>query len=182
MSPHAHRTEYVHLTVPAEPAQLAPLRHAMAEYLAPLPLSPDRRDEIILAVGEAAANAVEHAYRDEPEPGVIDVTFWTESDALCVEVRDHGRWREPPVGSPPDGPSLDGPSLDGHGLGIVLMRRLIDCVLIHHDHRGTNVLLRHPVGRPAPDRAATPPAAPARPAGAHRAGTAPARNRSVHPR
>ena len=31
------------------------------------------------------------------------------------------------------------------------MRRLIDCVLIHHDHRGTIVLLRHPVHSPAPD-------------------------------
>ena len=35
---------------------------------------------------------------------------------------------------------------------MVLMRRLIDCVLIQHDHRGTNVLLRHPVDSPAPDR------------------------------
>ena len=159
MSLRADRTEYVHLTLPAEPAQLAPLRHAMAEYLGALPLSPDRRDEVILAVGEAAANVVEHAYHDAPEPGVVDVTFWTESDALCVEVRDHGRWREPAPGDLPH----------GYGLGIVLMRRLIDCVLIHHDHRGTNVLLRHPVLRPAPDRATDAPARPTRQTGMHRA-------------
>lgn len=161
MSPRADRTEYVHLTLPAEAAQLGRLRHAMSGYLGALPLPRDRREEIVLAVGEAAANAVEHAYRDQAEPGVIDVTLWTESDALCVEVRDHGRWREPSPGSPPH----------GHGLGIVLMRRLVDCVLIHHDQRGTNVLLRHPMRSPAPDRA---PAAPEtgtddRPAGAHRA-------------
>jgi hypothetical protein len=72
------------------------------------------------------------------------VTFWTESGAIWVEIRDHGRWQEPPPGPRPP----------GQGLGIVLMRRLIDCVLIHHDHRGTNVLLRHPVDRPAPDRSA----------------------------
>ena len=69
------------------------------------------------------------------------MTLWTESDALCVQIRDHGRWREPP----------SGPRPPGQGLGVVLMRRLIDCVLIQHDHRGTNVLLRHPVHRPAPD-------------------------------
>ena len=142
MPPRSDRSEYVHLTLPAEAAHLCGLRHAMNGYLSALPLSADRRDEIVLAVGEAAANAVEHAYRQQAEPGVVDVTFWTESDAIWVEIRDHGRWREPPPGPRPR----------GQGLGIELMRRLIDCVLIHHDHRGTNVLLRHPVNRPAPDR------------------------------
>ena len=144
MPPHSDLAEYVHLTLPAEPPHLCRLRHAMNKYLSALPLSPDRRDEIVLAVGEAAANAVEHAYRHQPEPGIVDVTFWTESGAIWVEIRDHGRWQEPPPGPRPP----------GQGLGIVLMRRLIDCVLIHHDHRGTNVLLRHPVDRPAPDRSA----------------------------
>jgi anti-sigma regulatory factor (Ser/Thr protein kinase) len=158
--PPSVRTEYVHLILPAEPGRLCGLRHAMDQYLSPLPLAPDRRDEIVLAVGEAAANAVEHAYRHQQEPGVVDVTFWTESDALCVEIRDHGRWREPP----PE------PRPRGQGLGIVLMRRLIDCVLIHHDHRGTNVLLRHPVRRPAPDRSpGLPPRSADRATGAHRA-------------
>ena len=142
MPPRPDRAEYVHLTVPADAVHLCRLRHAMNEYLSAFPLTSDRRDEIVLAVGEAAANAVEHAYRGLPEPGVIDVTLWTESDALCVQVRDHGRWREPP----------SGPRPPGQGLGVVLMRRLIDCVLIQHDHRGTNVLLRHPVHSPAPDR------------------------------
>jgi len=158
---HSDRTEYVHFTLPAEPAQLASLRHAMDAYLDPLPLPRDRRDEIVLAVGEAAANAVEHAYRDRPESGVIDVTFWVESDAICVEIRDHGRWREPSPCTRPPGQS---------GLGIVLMCSLIDCVLIRHDHRGTNVLLRHPMHCPAPDRApAAAPPSTRRRIGAHRA-------------
>ena len=143
MPPPSDRTEFVHFTLPADATHLCRLRYAMYGFLGALPLSLDRQDEIVLAIGEAAANAVEHAYRHQ-EPGVIDVTFWTEGDALCVQIRDHGRWREPSAG----------PQSVGHGLGIVLMRRLIDCVLIHHDHRGTNVLLRHPVDRPAPDRSA----------------------------
>ena len=32
----------------------------------------------MLAVGEAAANAVDHAYPTR-EPGVIDMTFWTKT-------------------------------------------------------------------------------------------------------
>jgi serine/threonine-protein kinase RsbW len=134
------RTEFLYLTLPAEPDRLPPLRRQLRRCLAPLPIPPDRQDEVLLAVDEAAANAVEHAY-DPAEPGDVELTVWTESDALCVEIRDHGRWREP---APPPRPT-------GQGLGIVLMRQLIDCVLIHHDHRGTDVLLRHPMGQPAPD-------------------------------
>jgi anti-sigma regulatory factor (Ser/Thr protein kinase) len=62
-------------------------------------MPPDRQDEALLAVDEAAANAVEHAY-DPAEPGEVELTVWTESDALCVEIRDHGRGRRRPV--PPD--------------------------------------------------------------------------------
>ena len=135
-------TEFVHLTLPARPAHLCALRREVARWLAALPMSQDRREEVVLAVGEAAANSVEHAY-DPAEAGVVELTFWTESGALCVEVSDRGRWREPPLparGQPGQG-----------GLGLVLMRRLIDCVLIHHDSRGTKVLLRHPIAGPAPD-------------------------------
>ena len=161
MPPSEDRAEYVHLTLPAQAAHLCRLRHTMTEYLSAFPLTPDRRDEIVLAVGEAAANAVDHAYRHQAEPGVIDVTLWTESDALCVQIRDHGRWREPPAGPRPM----------GQGLGVELMHRLIDCVLIRHDHRGTNVLLRHPVHSPAPYRVPDVPAprAASHAPGAHRA-------------
>ncbi len=160
MPSRSDRAEYVHLTLPADAVHLCRLRHVMSEYLGAFPLTPDRRDEIVLAVGEAAANAVEHAYRHQAEPGVIDLTLWTESDALCVQIRDHGRWREPP----PE------PRPVGQGLGLDLMRRLIDCVLVQHDHRGTNVLLRHPVHSPAPDRRHDPaPGSTGRAPGAHRA-------------
>ena len=83
MPPPSDRTEFVHFTLPADAAHLCQLRHAMYGFLGALPLCPDRQDEIVLAVGEAAANAVEHAYRDQ-EPGVLDVTFWTEGDALAL--------------------------------------------------------------------------------------------------
>ena len=103
MPPRSERAEYVRLSLPAEPRHLCRLRHTMNEYLSALPPTPDRRDEIVPAVGEAAANAVEHAYCHQPEPGVVDVTFWTESDAIWVEIRDYGRWREPPPGPRPPG-------------------------------------------------------------------------------
>ncbi len=143
--PHARsdQIEYAHLTLPATPEHLQTLRHEMTRCLTSLPMCQDRRQEVLLAVGEAAANSVEHAY-DPDEAGDIDLTFWTESDALCVEICDRGRWREPPPSPRPPGQG---------GLGFVLMRRLVDCVLIRHTGQGTKVLLRHPMSEPAPDRA-----------------------------
>lgn len=136
------RTEFAHLEVDADPHSLPGLRREMRRCLTPLSLGSDRREEVVLAVDEAAANAVEHAY-DPGEPGTVELTFWTETNALCVEVSDHGHWREP---------GLTSPGFAGRGRGITLMSRLIDCVLIHHDARGTRVLLRHPINQPAPDR------------------------------
>ena len=81
MPPRSDRAEYVHLTRAG--GCRSPVPVALRDERVPqrVPAHLDRRDEIVLAVGEAAANAVEHAYRDRPEPGVIDVTLWTESDA-----------------------------------------------------------------------------------------------------
>ena len=49
---------------------------------------------LVLTVGEASTNAIEHAYHGR-RPGVIDLSISDGGDdALHVEVRDHGRWRE----------------------------------------------------------------------------------------
>ena len=136
------RTEYVHFTLPADLEHLRPLRYEVTRCLASLPISHDRRDEVALAVSEAGTNVVQHAY-DPDEAGVVELTLWTEGDVLCVEIVDRGQWREP----------LPSPRGSGQGgLGLVLMRQLVDGVLIHHDSRGTRVLLRHPMAQPAPDR------------------------------
>jgi anti-sigma regulatory factor (Ser/Thr protein kinase) len=143
--PHARsdQTEYVHLTLPATPEHVRTLRHEVMRCLASLPMSQVRREEVVLAVSEAASNSVQHAYSPD-EAGIVQLFFWTEPDALCVEICDRGHWREPQ-------PS---PRRRGEdGLGLILMRQFIDCVLIHHDAHGTKVLLRHPMGEPAPDQA-----------------------------
>jgi anti-sigma regulatory factor (Ser/Thr protein kinase) len=133
--------EFLRLTVPAQASRLAPLRRQLRRCLAPLPMPTNRKDELFLAVSEAVANCVEHAY-DPADSGIVELTFWTETNALCVQIRDYGRWRAP----------ASSPSAAAQGLGIQLMRRLVDCVLIQHGDHGTTVLLRHPIAQPAADR------------------------------
>ena len=131
------RVEFVHRSWPADPAQLSVIRRELGGWLAPLALTGDETADVVLAVDEAAANAVRHAYGPGMS-GVVELTLWTEPDTLCVEIVDHGSWR-PPADPTPAGHTADG------GRGIPLMSTMTDAVLIHYDARGSRVLLRRRV-------------------------------------
>jgi serine/threonine-protein kinase RsbW len=133
----AGRVEFVHRSWPADPAQLSVIRRELSGWLAPLNLSDDETAQVVLAVDEAAANAVRHAYGPGGS-GVVELTLWTEPDTLCIEVVDHGNWR-PPAAPTPRGDGGDS------GRGLTLMSSMADAVLIHYDARGSRVLLRHRV-------------------------------------
>jgi serine/threonine-protein kinase RsbW len=122
--------EFVHRSWPADPEQLVVIRRELSGWLAPLALTEEEIADVVLAVDEAAANAVRHAYGPD-ESGVVELTLWTESGTLCIEVVDHGSWR-PPAAQPTEG-----------GRGIPLMSHMSEAVLIHFDERGSRVLLRH---------------------------------------
>lgn len=132
--------EFVHRSWPADPEQLVVIRRELSGWLAPLALSEEETADVVLAVDEAAANAVRHAYGDD-ESGAVELTLWTEPGTLSIEVVDHGNWR-PPVEEPVEG-----------GRGIPLMNSMSESVLIHFDGRGSRVLLRHriPERQPAQD-------------------------------
>jgi serine/threonine-protein kinase RsbW len=93
---------------------------------------PGHRADLVLAVNEAASNAIEHAYPN-PDPGdQITVSFWTEPRHLNVEVADHGRWRQPDADC-------------GHrGRGILIMQQMVESLSIDKNPDGTRVRLRHP--------------------------------------
>jgi len=123
--------EFAHRSCYAHPRQLAPLRAEVRRWLAPFALTEDSEDDLVLAVSEAASNSVEHAYTPATAHDTIELTFWTEPHAICIEIVDHGHWR-----TPSDQPT-------GRGRGIQIMQRLVAFVLIHHDNRGTRVHFRH---------------------------------------
>ncbi|WP_214407174.1 ATP-binding protein [Pseudonocardia lacus] len=145
--------EFVHRSYPADPQQLVLIRRELAGWLAPLALSETETADVVLAVDEAAANAVRHAYGPE-ESGAVELTLWTEPDTLNIEVVDHGSWR-PPAERPTEG-----------GRGIPLMSTMSEAVLIHYDDRGSRVLLRHRIPHGAAVQEGTPEAPTPEPSGA----------------
>jgi anti-sigma regulatory factor (Ser/Thr protein kinase) len=122
--------EYVHESWPADPKLGSHIRHAVHEWLDTLPLSGNEVDDVVLAVDEAVENVIKHAYSSE-RLGSAELVLWTEPETLCIEVIDYGEWRAPAGNTT--------------GLGIPMMEKLVESVMIHFDERGTRVLLRYPL-------------------------------------
>ncbi len=120
------RLDRLDLTVPANPSVLRPIRQSLRRLANDLGLDRERSEGLVVAVGEAVSNAIEHAYL--AAPGTIHVRARRSGAVLVVEVRDHGRWRQEAAGERP-----------GHGLE--LMRAFADGVNIETTARGTTVSL-----------------------------------------
>lgn len=57
-------------TFPAHPAQLAGARTALRDWLRQVGVGQNQIVDLLVATGEAVANAIEHGHRDRPEGGV----------------------------------------------------------------------------------------------------------------
>jgi len=115
--------------LPAQSQRLAGLRRELRGWLSAVGASDDEVTDVLLACGEACANAVEHAYRDGGG-GELTVEVALGSDReLWLRVADTGRWR--PVPAPGD-----------RGRGLPLMRAVMDAVDVVRGRGGTVVTMR----------------------------------------
>jgi PAS domain S-box-containing protein len=118
------------LRLPAEARVLAPLRHTMRRWLREVHATPREINDILVASGEACANAIQHAYGSRE--GSLQVTIALVDNEVEVTVRDSGSWRPPS-------------SAQG-GRGLHLMHGLMDGVDMDTGPNGTIVRLRRRVG------------------------------------
>jgi anti-anti-sigma factor len=129
----AHRRatslEPLHLEFPAQPAALPGVRRRLGSWLTGIGMGEQERVGVMVAVGEACANAAEHAYRGT-DPGPMSVAARVDVDGvLTVTVRDEGTWR-PPDRDPGD-----------RGRGLLIMRQVVDGVELDEQEQGTTVTL-----------------------------------------
>ena len=84
----------------ADPDRLADIRRRVRTWSARAGLSDEAREDLLLALGEALANAVEHAYPTTSAEGTTDRCEYLvrrEPDgSVLVRVTDGGVWRPPP--------------------------------------------------------------------------------------
>jgi serine/threonine-protein kinase RsbW len=118
------------MTLDDAPEGLRPLRHRLHAWLALRGCPPDDADAVVLAVNEAAANAIEHGYRDGE--GRVEVEGDLVDHELRLSIVDHGNWR----------PGEPDPA---RGRGLPLMRTLMHDVAIEALDPGTRVVLTRKV-------------------------------------
>jgi serine phosphatase RsbU (regulator of sigma subunit)/anti-sigma regulatory factor (Ser/Thr protein kinase) len=109
--------------------QLGRSRAALRSWLTRARVGPDQAHDMLVAAGEAVANAIEHGHRDSPD-GLITLHATALVDHVQLTIADNGSWKPPR------------PAADQHrGRGITLMRALMEDVAINPDAAGTTVQL-----------------------------------------
>jgi anti-sigma regulatory factor (Ser/Thr protein kinase) len=111
----------------ADVGHLAPSRAALRSWLTQAGVEPDQVVDVLIAAGEAVANAIEHGHRERPG-GTVSLHATAVVDRLRVTVTDTGAWK-----APREVADLN------RGRGITLMRGLTEDLTIHSNDAGTTV-------------------------------------------
>ena len=123
-------TETVTLRVPSRTHYLSLARSCSQEVCRGIDglADPERTAyDVQLAVDEAVANVVQHAYEGKPD-GTVELLFRLCSQSLVIDVVDWGRSFD--FAQVPD-PDLSEPRLGGYG--IFLIRQVMDSVTYNTD-------------------------------------------------
>ncbi|MGH8905705.1 MAG: SpoIIE family protein phosphatase [Egibacteraceae bacterium] len=120
------------LRLPAEPSTLALLRNQVREFLAQAGVPHDDAFEMTVALGEAAANAIQHPI--DPTQPFIEISLSASAGEVVATVRDFGRW---------NGRAKE----DTRGWGRPLMTALAEIEVGEHQG-GTLVTLRRVLREP----------------------------------
>ncbi|MGV0850747.1 SpoIIE family protein phosphatase [Mycolicibacterium phlei] len=117
------------IEIPADAEQLAPTRKALRTWLTQAGVGPVQTMDVLVAVGEALANSIEHGHRDG-RGGTVTLRATVLADRLDVTVVDTGVWK--PVHFDPAA---------HRGRGIALMRALMSDVSIDPGDGGTTTTM-----------------------------------------
>jgi GAF domain-containing protein/anti-sigma regulatory factor (Ser/Thr protein kinase) len=125
----AEAAKRLELHLAADPSSLAVMRRALGDWLRRIGMDEASAYDVMVAVGEAAANAIEHAYGPSEAHFRLEATV--EDGSLVVSVMDEGRWR---------------PARGSHrGRGLAMMEELMDVVQVDSTDRGTAITMRRKI-------------------------------------
>ncbi len=114
--------------VPARLEVLPPLRAQLRSWLKGLGIDQGAMNDVLLACGEACANAAEHAYSGGVT-GDVAMEARIAGGEILVTIRDSGHWRRAAVAG-------------DRGRGQAMMRQLMDEVIVNTRLVGSSVFMR----------------------------------------
>lgn len=117
------------LHVPSSSENLAMIRSFVGEIAQRASLSEEESMLLAVAVDEACANVIEHAYGHDATQQVT-VRAVLDDDAIRFDVVDHGKGFDPTAMEPKDPRELVKERASG-GLGMGLIQRIMDEVVYH---------------------------------------------------
>jgi GAF domain-containing protein/anti-sigma regulatory factor (Ser/Thr protein kinase) len=128
----AARHAPLELTVPAAASSARAVRETLKRWLVHEGVPDVALGDVLVASGEAVANAIVHAY-PAGRRGPIHVSARADAEAVFVTIADEGTWRAP---------------RDQRGMGLTLIRSLVNGA-VERSPDGTTVRIRYPVTRRA---------------------------------
>ncbi|HEX2505265.1 MAG TPA: ATP-binding protein [Gaiellaceae bacterium] len=121
----------VELSIPASAEYIVLCRLALTGLARSRALDPEVLADLKLALTEACSNSIRHAYEDDA--GTVEVRYELASDRLSIEVVDAGS------GFDPEAVAKDDDELDEGGLGIEIIRALVDELEIESNGGGSSL-------------------------------------------
>ena len=123
----------VALTIPAKAEYIVLSRLALSGLARARALEPALVADLKLALTEACSNVVRHAYKEQPA-GEVEVRYELDEDKLSVEVVDEGIGFDPEAAA-----AAAGDELDEGGLGISIIRAIVDELDIRSSSSGSSL-------------------------------------------
>jgi PAS domain S-box-containing protein len=115
------------VSFPAEAGELGRVRKTLRTWLGQCQLDTQQAQNVLVAAGEACANAIEHGHRDSPGDIVL-LRAEAFADSLHLTVADTGRWK-----------TVEAAPGSSRGHGITFMRAMMHEVTINSTADGTTV-------------------------------------------
>ncbi len=120
------------MRVPAEPWHVREVRAELVQIGNDVEMCPEVLEDFVTAIGEAFANAIEHAITTEP----VEIEVRQRDAQLVATVRDHGRG----IDSTRITSSLP-PAMTERGRGIPLMRKCTSSMSIQKPEDGGTLVV-----------------------------------------
>jgi len=134
------KPEVIELKIPAKTEYMLVVRLSVTGIGQRMEFSVDEIEDLKIAVGEACINSVRHGYEKEDSNKFIYITFSIQPTKLEIVIKDDGRGFDiTPIDEYLE--KVDDAKIKGIGMGIYLMKTLMDEVKFISYPNGTEVRL-----------------------------------------